>query len=85
MSKWVGRSEVIRMGKNIIHMYVENELVRVADVEELKKEAPGWTGEVGLGDVVVANGVERRVMELKQRFPDTEDDDYIVELYLKYI
>jgi hypothetical protein len=71
------------LGKTEFHIYVEKELVRVADLEELKKESPEWNGEIGLGDVVTANGVKRRVKEIHERFPDSEDDVYIVKLFLE--
>ncbi|UQD53315.1 hypothetical protein C0971_15760 [Bacillus methanolicus] len=71
------------MSKTEFHIYVNQELVRVADLEELQEESPKWDGKIGLGDIVTAYGVKRRVKEIHEHEPDSEDDVYLVKLFLE--
>jgi hypothetical protein len=47
-----------------LEVYEGEQLVLAADGAEFKRNAPEWTGTIGLGDIVKANAEEKHILEI---------------------
>ncbi|MBY0117872.1 hypothetical protein [Paenibacillus xylanexedens] len=57
--------------QDIVSIYDEDKgFIGDATGEELAKEGPSWTGEIGLGDTVNTDFGEKRILEITTKFPN---------------
>ncbi|MFK9119122.1 hypothetical protein ACJEBK_19880 [Peribacillus frigoritolerans] len=71
------------MSEHIFKIQIDGEIVRTVSSKQLKKEAPNWTGEYNVGDIIIANGEKKRIYEIIEQFPDTLEQDHISTVVLK--
>jgi hypothetical protein len=53
-----------------LEVYEGEQLVLVADGAEFKRQAPEWTGTIGLGDIITANEEKKRILEISIAYLD---------------
>lgn len=71
------------MSKTIFHFYLEGELKTEIDVENAKRMSPEWTGEMEVGDFVTYEDEEKQIIQMIHNYPNTVEDDYIIEVHIK--
>ncbi|MDM5335898.1 hypothetical protein QUF84_01135 [Fictibacillus enclensis] len=63
-------------------VYYKDKLVFDGDEHALKEMAPSWTGEIGPGNIILLDGEEKIVNQLKMNFSDHPDQKNVYEIQL---
>jgi hypothetical protein len=66
-----------------LEIYEGEQLVLATDGAEFKRQAPGWTGTIALGDMVTANTEEKRILGVSIAYLDETETTKIYKIVIE--